>query len=875
MKPAKKLYAMVLAVLMILSVGAVAGFADDSAQEGTEGAKAAILPYTNDFSGENALDGWAKDRWDPAKFEVTEDDKLLIAVDGTGAKNVREDQSDFRNTQGKNFMIQSDAIRWEVSAKIGITQEMLESDTAVRSDLWASTIDVSTKENSGYPILGFKRGAHNADNNDPADVGVVNGTGEDEEKVEFTNVWRFWDNTKPEFWSVSDKEVTAGEHTLKMEGVGSAVTYYVDGEVIGKTALSGNSNLSAIMIQAYNFGLDAEYTGYSVLWDDVSVVELPEETGSIAYIETNGEKEYYLTVQDAIDAAAPGATVTVMALEDQEPAERLSINKAITLKGEEGAKVHSLVVSAAENIDGLTVDGLIFTAASNVLSLDSTLSTIYLGSTTGTLKNVTIKNCIFENPKKDVSETVQADATSAITSGPIENLVIEDCTIDGYSMSAYHNPGAKSITYRQNTFKNILSGIGFMGTDGITVTGNTFENANGVRLEKGWDAAGTLCKTVKINDNTFTSVSSDGAYGQYAVRVAKEEGGEMVAGYEGTVDLSENFWGEGNNPEDVVAGYDEENVDVYPYYTDAEQEIVVNAKVKSVNINQKSIDLYVGDSYTLKATVTPEDASGNTVIWSSSNESVATVSSEGVVRAKKVGSITITAKSADESDTCKVNVVRQYSIGGSGSGSGGSGNNSGSGILIPDNNNNNNSNQGSANAFTDVNENDWFYASVTDAVAKGLFTGITENTFEPNGQMTRAMLVTVLWRMENSPVTAQSSFTDVTAGQWYAQAVSWAANNGIVTGVEEGIFAPDQAVTREQLATIVKRFADYKGTNLGETTAEVAFADSDLIADYAKESVQTMQKAGILSGREDGTFDPQGTATRAECAKILTMLLNR
>ena len=141
--------------------------------------------------------------------------------------------------------------------------------------------------------------------------------------------------------------------------------------------------------------------------------------------------------------------------------------------------------------------------------------------------------------------------------------------------------------------------------------------------------------------------------------------------------------------------------------------------------------------------------------------------------------------------------------------------------------------------------------------------------------MTRAMLVTVLWRMENSPVTAQSSFTDVTAGQWYAQAVSWAANNGIVTGVEEGIFAPDQAVTREQLATIVKRFADYKGTNLGETTAEVAFADSDLIADYAKESVQTMQKAGILSGREDGTFDPQGTATRAECAKILTMLLNR
>ena len=179
--------------------------------------------------------------------------------------------------------------------------------------------------------------------------------------------------------------------------------------------------------------------------------------------------------------------------------------------------------------------------------------------------------------------------------------------------------------------------------------------------------------------------------------------------------------------------------------------------------------------------------------------------------------------------------------------------------------------------FTDVKSGNWFYDAVKYAYEQGLMTGTSATTFAPNETMNRAMIVTVLYRLEKSPaVTGASKFTDVPAGQWYSDAVAWAAANKIVNGYDETTFGPMNAVTREQMAAILFRYEQVKG--LENVTLEEnlnRFPDQNKISAYAIPALQWAVGQKIINGNADGTLDPTGTATRAQVAQIFTNLLNK
>ena len=172
--------------------------------------------------------------------------------------------------------------------------------------------------------------------------------------------------------------------------------------------------------------------------------------------------------------------------------------------------------------------------------------------------------------------------------------------------------------------------------------------------------------------------------------------------------------------------------------------------------------------------------------------------------------------------------------------------------------------------FTDVAESDWFYDAVRYAYENGLMGGVGDNLFAPNNPTTRAQLVTILYRLEGEPaVTGQSPFTDVEPDTWYTDAVAWAAEEGIVNGVSATQFAPGNNITREQLATILFRYAQAKGYDVSARADLSGFPDAGDILPYAQEAMAWAVAEGLLQGFEDDTLRPQGNATRAQIATIL------
>lgn len=171
--------------------------------------------------------------------------------------------------------------------------------------------------------------------------------------------------------------------------------------------------------------------------------------------------------------------------------------------------------------------------------------------------------------------------------------------------------------------------------------------------------------------------------------------------------------------------------------------------------------------------------------------------------------------------------------------------------------------------FTDVSTSDWFYDDVAFVYENGLFSGTDSRSFSPNASMTRAMLVTVLYRLEGEPtVTGRSSFTDVRSGTYYEKAVIWAAANGIVTGTDSTSFSPDAKVTREQLAAILYRYAQYRKLDTDASAKLNSFTDADSVSAYASEALGWAVSEGLINGAS-GKLMPKGDATRAQVAAIL------
>lgn len=170
--------------------------------------------------------------------------------------------------------------------------------------------------------------------------------------------------------------------------------------------------------------------------------------------------------------------------------------------------------------------------------------------------------------------------------------------------------------------------------------------------------------------------------------------------------------------------------------------------------------------------------------------------------------------------------------------------------------------------FNDVPSDAWYYEAVNWAQSEGLMDGVAEGTFDPGGTVTRAMVVTILYRLSGEPDMPESdwgyAYADVDSSAWYAVPVYWARLNGVADGVSDTQFNPTGSITREQLVTMLWR---YSGSPQSGTA--LSFADADSVSSWAADAVAWASAAGIVSGRDGNVFDPSGSATRAECAAIL------
>ena len=174
-------------------------------------------------------------------------------------------------------------------------------------------------------------------------------------------------------------------------------------------------------------------------------------------------------------------------------------------------------------------------------------------------------------------------------------------------------------------------------------------------------------------------------------------------------------------------------------------------------------------------------------------------------------------------------------------------------------------------AFSDVKTSAWYHEDVQYVSENGLMKGTGENLFSPDATTTRGMIVTILYRLEGEPSpTGTCPFQDVASGKYYEKAITWAAENGIVSGFSADTFGPDQNITREQMAAILYRYATYKKYDVSTAGDLSKFPDADKVSSYAVDAVKWANAAGLINGSNDGKLYPAGNATRAQVAAILT-----
>jgi hypothetical protein len=178
-----------------------------------------------------------------------------------------------------------------------------------------------------------------------------------------------------------------------------------------------------------------------------------------------------------------------------------------------------------------------------------------------------------------------------------------------------------------------------------------------------------------------------------------------------------------------------------------------------------------------------------------------------------------------------------------------------------------------AHPFTDVIGH-WAEDAITFVYEEGLMTGTSRDKFSPETRLSRAMLVTILYRMEGEPaVTNRNTFSDVKGDAWYTDAVLWASAKGIVNGVGSGKFAPTQEITREQMATMLLRYSDYKDYDITQWNDLSGYTDANSVSTWALEALQWANAEGLITGRTSDLLVPQGDTTRAETATILMRYL--
>ena len=268
------------------------------------------------------------------------------------------------------------------------------------------------------------------------------------------------------------------------------------------------------------------------------------------------------------------------------------------------------------------------------------------------------------------------------------------------------------------------------------------------------------------------------------------------------------------------------------------QEITVKEKripLESIKLNKQSITLEEGEKTKLEVTYNPTNTNDDkTVKWIPYDSSIASVDNKGNVTGVKKGSTCVWAQVGSKTTICYI-TVKEW------------------------------------NQFKDVKSSDWFYNAVKYTYKNNIIKGYSDTIFAPNDKLTRGMIVTILYRMEGSPSNnGVSKFSDVDSKEYYAKAVKWAVDNGIIHGYGgTNKFGPNDNILRQDLAGILRNYAKYKKKNVNVTSDLSKFKDYKKIDSYANSSMQWAVGKGVITGNTDGTLNPKGNATRAEAAAMI------
>ena len=533
------------------------------------------------------------------------------------------------------------------------------------------------------------------------------------------------------------------------------------------------------------------------------------------------------------------------------------------------------------------------TTSYNVVTVSIKNATVT--ATGGTATNGSSGGISATNTIADVEVTIE-NAAVTTTGGAAEQ--------GSYGILAETTGTAVDVTINGNSVVR-ANMTGVEDVDGEPISGDSIDKQNGIIFENG---EGTVYGNVELQEDLTVGADESLTIPQGATLLIPEN---VTLTNRGTMTNNGTIKNRGTltiEPGGNLAGNVTGNQATY--------------KVAGVTLNRSNLSLTAGGNAWLRAAVQPDNAANQSVTWASSDPSVATVDQNGVVTAVAPGAATITVTTVDGGFTaiCTVTVRpdippanpnyritveatqggtvtadptaakagatvtltpvpdRGYQVGS---------------VAVTDRFGDPVAVTEQADGtytfvmpngqvtvtvtfaeaplpFPDVTEGDWFYDAVRYAYENGLMDGVGDNLFAPNSDTTRAQLVTILYRLEGQPApSGDSGFSDVAAGTWYTDAVAWAAENGIVNGVSETEFAPGKDITREQLATILFRYAEAKGYDVSARADLSAYPDANQIQSYAAESVAWAVAEGLIQGFEDNTLRPAGNATRAQIATIL------
>ena len=601
---------------------------------------------------------------------------------------------------------------------------------------------------------------------------------------------------------------------------------------------------------------DSIESGYAVVRIGTGYQALPTsqlENGIAhgATIATQVDGIYYASLEKAITAAMNGTNKTITLLSD------IAVDSwnmiwnitGITLDGDG----HTIKVNDIQS--GQNHDAVFHSAGNNIFkNLTVDLSGIATGSQAqGYRAFSAAPGDVFEKITVIGNGHVSYGITVGGSDAADETITIDGCTFNdlGYAVYDSENVNVENLIIKNSTMTNcdyatilrsengqfidntVSGGKLNIMTDKQTVTGNVFTDGSRIKF---------YAQPAAFEKNNISSDS----------KLAANSG---VTG----IDVSENYWGGGEPSADQLNGVDVTGNDVYytedtmkpedlntyrpstgggAHHPDAggstsssdRYDIDKPSKVENGSIKVSDSRAEKGDTVTI--TVTPDEGYelDELVVYDKDGDKID-------LKDKGDGKYTFEMPKGDVEIEVSFAAISDETL--------------------------------KAN-FTDVAADAWYADAVQYVYENGLMSGTSETTFSPDLTTTRGMIVTILYRMENEPaVTGTTAFTDVAADQYYANAVAWAAQNGIVAGIDATTFAPDKAITREQMAAILYRYAQFKGYDVSAKADLSIYTDAASVGAYAVDAMAWANGAGLITGTSATTLTPAGNATRAQVAAIL------